>query len=182
MAPESPPRGPAALQPRPTTRLMTLSDYPAVAAIYREGIATGNATFNTEAPSWEAWDRGHLAHSRLVAVDGGRVVGWTALSSVSDRCVYGGVAEVQVYVGAAARGKGIGLALLHELSAESERHGIWTLQAGIFPENTASVALHERAGYRLVGRRERLGQMNGWWRDVLLFERRSAVVGHGQEG
>lgn len=160
---------------------MTPEDYPAVAAIYREGIATGNATFNTEAPGWEAWDRGHLAHSRLVAVDGNRVVGWAALSSVSDRCVYGGVAEVQVYVGASARGKGVGLALLEALSAESERHGIWTLQAGIFPENTASVALHERAGYRLVGRRERLGQMNGWWRDVLLLERRSPVVGQGEQ-
>ena len=157
---------------------MTPDDYPAVAAIYREGIATGNATFNTEAPGWEAWDRGHLADSRLVAVDGGRVVGWAALSSVSDRCVYGGVAEVQVYVGASARGKGVGLALLTGLSAESERHGIWTLQAGIFPENTASVAVHERAGYRLVGRRERLGRTAaGTWRDVLLLERRSPVVG-----
>jgi L-amino acid N-acyltransferase YncA len=165
----------------PVLRSMTPEDYSAVAAIYREGIATGNATFNTEAPGWEAWDRGHLAHSRLVAVDGGRVVGWAALSSVSDRCVYGGVAEVQVYVGASARGKGVGLALLTGLSAESERLGIWTLQAGIFPENTASVALHERAGYRLVGRRERLGQMaGGTWRDVLLLERRSTVVGTGE--
>jgi len=156
---------------------MTPADYPAVAAIYREGIATGHATFNTDAPTWEAWDRGHLAHSRLVASAEGAVAGWAALSSVSDRCVYGGVAEVQVYVAAAGRGQGIGLALLHALSAESERQGIWTLQAGIFPENRGSVALHERAGYRLVGRRERLGQMNGWWRDVLLYERRSDTVG-----
>jgi len=163
---------------RPALRAMTPDDYTSVAAIYLEGIATGNATFNTEAPSWEAWDRGHLAHSRLVAVNGELVVGWAALSGVSDRCVYGGVAEVQVYVGAAARGKRVGLALLNELSAESERRGIWTLQAGIFPENTASVALHERAGFRLVGRRERLGQMaSGVWRDVLLFERRSSRVG-----
>ncbi len=158
---------------------MTPADYPAVAQIYREGIATGNATFNTDAPSWEAWDRGHLPHSRLVAVEGDSVLGWAALSSVSDRCVYGGVAEVQVYVAAAARGKGVGLALLEGLTAASEANGIWTLQAGIFPENTASVTLHERAGYRLVGRRERLGQMNGRWRDVLLFERRSGVVGAG---
>ena len=157
---------------------MTPADYPAVAQIYREGIATGNATFNTDAPSWAAWDKGHLPHSRLVAVEGDRVLGWAALSSVSDRCVYGGVAEVQVYVAAAARGKGVGLALLEGLTAASEAHGIWTLQAGIFPENAASVTLHERAGYRLVGRRERLGQMNGWWRDVLLFERRSASIGH----
>ncbi len=159
---------------------MTPADYPAVAEIYREGIATGHATFNTEAPSWEAWDKGHLAHCRLVAVDREQLRGWAALSAVSDRCVYGGVAEVQVYVGAAARGRGVGRALLEGLSAAAEGQGIWTLQAGIFPENTASIALHERAGYRLVGRRERLGQMNGWWRDVLLFERRSAVVGAGR--
>ncbi len=156
---------------------MTPADYPGVAQVYREGIATGNATFNADAPAWEAWDKGHLSHSRLVAVDGNDVLGWAALSAVSDRCVYGGVAEVQVYVANAARGKGIGLALLEGLTVASESHGIWTLQAGIFPENTASVALHERAGYRLVGRRERLGQMNGRWRDVLLLERRSPSVG-----
>jgi len=158
-------------------RAMNSSDYPAVADIYREGIATGNATFNTDAPSWEAWDTGHLAACRLVAVEGSRVLGWTALSPVSDRCVYGGVAELQVYVSASARGKGVGLALLDGLIAAAEKHGIWTLQAGVFPENTTSVALHERAGFRLVGRRERLGQMHGQWRDVLLLERRSAKVG-----
>lgn len=157
---------------------MNSSDYPAVAQIYREGIATGNATFRTEAPTWEEWDGGHLAHSRLVAVDGEQVLGWAALSGVSDRCVYGGVAEVQVYVAAAARGQGVGLTLLEALAAASEASGVWTLQAGIFPENTASVTLHERAGYRLVGRRERLGQMaSGVWRDVLLYERRSTAVG-----
>ncbi|MEZ4413611.1 MAG: N-acetyltransferase family protein [Gemmatimonadales bacterium] len=171
----------ASLPVPPALRAMTPGDFPSVAAIYREGIATGHATFRTEAPTWEEWNGGHLAHSRLVAVDGEQVLGWAALSGVSDRCVYGGVAEVQVYVAAAARGKGVGLALLTELSAESERHGIWTLQAGIFPENAASVALHERAGYRLVGRRERLGQMaSGVWRDVLLLERRSPVVGQGE--
>jgi L-amino acid N-acyltransferase YncA len=158
-------------------RPMTPNDYPAVAEIYREGIATGHATFNSDAPSWEEWDAGHLAACRLAAVEGEQVLGWAALSGVSDRCVYGGVAEVQVYVAAAARGKGVGLALLEGLSAASEQKGIWTLQAGIFPENTVSVALHRRAGYRLIGRRERLGQMKGWWRDVLLFERRSSVVG-----
>jgi phosphinothricin acetyltransferase len=175
MATDPRPRVPAF--PPALLRALSPSDYPAVARIYREGIATGHATFNTEAPSWEAWDKGHLAHSRLVAVEEEEVVGWTALSAVSDRCVYGGVAEVQVYVAKAARGKGVGLALLEGLTAASEAQGIWTLQAGLFPENTASVALHERAGYRLVGRRERLGQVNGWWRDVLLFERRSTTVG-----
>ncbi len=158
-------------------RPMTPADYPAVADIYREGIATGNATFNTDAPSWEAWDKGHLAACRLVAVEGERILGWTALSPVSDRCVYGGVAELQVYVSASGRGKGVGMALLHGLIAAADAAGIWTLQAGVFPENTASVTLHERAGFRLVGRRERLGQMHGVWRDVLLLERRSAKVG-----
>lgn len=177
MEPDPLPRVPASPPGRLALRALTPSDYPAVADIYREGIATGNATFNTDAPTWEAWDRGHLTHCRLVAVEGERVLGWAALSAVSDRCVYGGVAEVQVYVAAAARGKGVGFALLEELSAASERHGVWTLQAGIFPENTASVTLHERAGYRLVGRRERLGQMHGRWRDVLLLERRSRSVG-----
>jgi phosphinothricin acetyltransferase len=159
-------------------RPMTPVDYPAIADIYREGIATGNATFNTDAPGWEAWDKGHLAACRLVAVEGARVLGWTALSPVSDRCVYGGVAELQVYVSASAQGKGVGIALLHGLVAAADAAGIWTLQAGVFPENTASVSLHERAGFRLVGRRERLGQMaDGRWRDVLLLEKRSSTVG-----
>ena len=159
-------------------RPMTPVDYPAIADIYRVGIATGNATFNTDAPGWEAWDKGHLAACRLVVVEGERILGWTALSPVSDRCVYGGVTELQVYVSASAQGKGAGLALLQGLIAAAEAHGIWTLQAGVFPENTASVSLHERAGFRLVGRRERLGQMaDGRWRDVLLLERRSSTVG-----
>ncbi|HEX5005035.1 MAG TPA: GNAT family N-acetyltransferase [Gemmatimonadales bacterium] len=158
-------------------RPMTAADWPAAAEVYREGIATGDATFNTEAPSWESWDRGHLAPCRLVAVQGGEVVGWTALTPVSDRCVYGGVAELAVYVAARARGRGVGRALLDALVAASEAAGIWSLQAGIFPENAGSVKLHERAGFRFVGRRERLGQMGGRWRDVLMFERRSRVVG-----
>ncbi len=157
---------------------MTPADWAAVAGIYREGIATGHATFRTDAPSWDEWDAGHLKPCRLVAVDGPRVLGWAALSAVSDRCVYGGVAEVQVYVAAAARGTGVGRALLDALVADAEAQGFWTLQAGIFPENIGSVALHERAGFRLVGRRERLGKMaSGEWRDVLLLERRSASVG-----
>ncbi len=156
---------------------MMSSDYPAVAEIYREGIATGHATFDTEVPTWEAWSAGHLNAGRLVAVDGDTILGWAALSAVSDRCVYGGVAEVSVYVGSGAQGRGVGRALLAGLIEASEAAGIWSLSAGIFPENAASVALHERLGFRLVGRRERLGQMKGWWRDVLLFERRSASVG-----
>lgn len=161
-------------------RAMLASDWPAVADIYRDGIATGNATFNTEAPTWEAWDRGHLATCRLLAVEGDLVLGWTALSPVSDRCVYGGVAELMVYVRATARGRGVGRALLAALITASEAHGLWTLQSGIFPENHASIVLHERAGFRLVGRRERLGRMaTGEWRDVLMFERRSQTIGTG---
>ena len=157
---------------------MAASDWPAVAGIYREGIATGHATFNTEAPSWEEWDRAHLAACRLVAVDGLEVLGWAAMIPVSDRCVYAGVAEESVYVSARARGRGVGRLLLEGLIAASEGQGVWTLQAGIFPENTASMALHERLGFRLVGRRERLGKMaSGQWRDVLMLERRSPTVG-----
>jgi phosphinothricin acetyltransferase len=159
-------------------RAMTPADWPAVAEIYREGIATGHATFNTDAPTWEEWDPGHLVHSRLVALDREGVLGWAALIPVSDRCVYAGVAEESVYVAERARGRGVGRALLEGLISASEGQGIWTLQAGIFPENTASVALHEKLGFRLVGRRERLGRMaTGQWRDVLLLERRSTKIG-----
>ncbi|GAB2862250.1 GNAT family N-acetyltransferase [Hymenobacter ruber] len=157
---------------------LTAAHWPAVRAIYAEGMATGTATFATEPPTWEAWDTGHLASCRLVATDEtGRVLGWAALSPVSGRCVYAGVAEVSVYVGAAARGRGVGLALMKALVTESEQKGLWTLQAGIFPENTASVRLHEAVGFRQVGRRERIGQLRGVWHDTLLLERRSAVVG-----
>jgi phosphinothricin acetyltransferase len=149
-----------------------------VQAIYLEGLATGNATFATEAPTWAAWDASHLPNCRLVATaDAQQVLGWAALSPVSSRCVYGGVAEVSVYVEAAARGRGVGRALLAALVAESEQRGLWTLQAGIFPENAASLRLHEGAGFRVVGRRERIGQLHGQWRDTLLLERRSPVVG-----
>ena len=148
-----------------------------VRVIYAEGIATGEATFETETPSWETWDAGHLNEGRLVAREGGQVVGWAALSPVSDRCAYKGVAEVSVYVGAEHQGKGVGGALLEALIEESEKHGIWTLQAGVFPENAASVRLHTRRGFRKVGVRERLGRVDGCWRDVLLLERRSGLVG-----
>ncbi|GAA4390154.1 N-acetyltransferase family protein [Hymenobacter koreensis] len=157
---------------------LTAAHWPEVRAIYEEGIATGNATFTTQAPSWEKWDADHLPHSRLVALnDAGQALGWAALSPVSGRCVYGGVAEVSVYVAGAARGQGVGRQLLAALVAESEDYGMWTLQAGIFPENEASVRLHEALGFRQVGRRERIGQMAGRWRDTLLLERRSARVG-----
>ena len=159
---------------------MTAAHWLAVRAIYAEGIATGQATFATEAPSWADWDAGHLPTCRLVATAESApaaLLGWAALSPVSGRCVYAGVAEVSVYVAAAARGQGVGKALLAALVAESEQRGLWTLQAGIFPENAASVGLHEAVGFRVVGRRERIGQMHGQWRDTLLLERRSTVVG-----
>jgi phosphinothricin acetyltransferase len=151
--------------------------WPAVRDIYAEGIETGNATFETETPTWEAWDEAHLPDLRLVALDAsGNVVGWTALSPVSDRCVYGGVAEESVYVASTARGKGIGRALLERLVAESEDAGVWTIQTGIFPENEASLRLHERVGFRVLGTRERLGRHNGVWRDVVFLERRSSRI------
>jgi L-amino acid N-acyltransferase YncA len=157
---------------------MLPTDWPAVRAIYLEGIATGHATFEQTPPDWEKWDAGHLPGARIVArSDEGDVLGWAALSAVSGRCVYAGVAEVSIYVAGRSRGHGVGGGLMARLIAESEAEGIWTLQAGIFPENRASIALHERAGFRIVGQRERLGQMNGRWRDVVLMERRSAVAG-----
>lgn len=152
-------------------------DWDAVRAIYREGIATGNATFEDDAPAWEEWDAGHLPNCRLVAEGRGRVAGWAVLSAISSRAVYKGVAEVSIYVGADFRGMGAGRTLLAALIEQSERDGIWTLQAGIFPENDASLALHRRMGFREIGRRERIGWMNGRWRDVLLLERRSPKVG-----
>jgi phosphinothricin acetyltransferase len=156
---------------------MTVQDWEAVAEIFRQGIATGDATFETAVPQWEEWDRAHLAEGRIVAREGERVVGWAALSPVSSRCVYGGVAEVSVYVAARAWGQGIGKALLSALIEASEAAGIWTLQAGIFPENVPSIHLHRACGFRQVGIRERLGQLNGVWRDVVLVERRSSAVG-----
>jgi L-amino acid N-acyltransferase YncA len=150
--------------------------WPAVARIYGEGIATGLATFETEVPTWQRWDEGHLTAHRFVAIVDGDVVGWAAVSPVSDRCVYGGVVENSVYVAADARGKGVGRHLLATLIASTERDGIWTIQTGIFPENAASLRAHEAAGFRVVGCRERIGQLNGAWRDVLLLERRSDAV------
>lgn len=150
--------------------------WPEVGRIYADGIATGDATFETEVPSWERWDRSHLAEHRFVAHLDGTVVGWVAVSSVSDRCVYGGVVENSVYVDEAARGRGVGRLLLERLVASTEAAGIWTIQTGIFPENEASLRVHERAGFEIVGRRKRLGKLHGVWRDVLLPERRSDAV------
>lgn len=157
---------------------MTAEDWPAVRTIYLEGITTGNATFEQNAPEWADWDTSHRADCRFVARRDGEVLGWAALSTVSERCVYAGVAEVSVYVAARARGQEVGLTLLRALVAASEQAGIWTLQAGIFPENVASLRLHERCGFRVVGVRERLGAMQGRWRDVILMERRSSIVGN----
>jgi L-amino acid N-acyltransferase YncA len=157
---------------------MLPAHWPEVRAIYLEGLATGDATFETEAPDWGRWDASHLRACRLVALDeGGRVAGWAALSPVSARKVYAGVAEVSVYVGAGFRGRGIGRALLEALVRGSESEGVWTLQASIFPENRASVALHRSCGFREVGRRERVGKLRGRWRDTILLERRSQTVG-----
>ena len=144
-----------------------------VLAIYRAGIETGDATFETEAPTWEAFDAAKLDQHRFVAIEDGEVVGWVAVSPVSERCVYAGVVEHSVYVDPAAWGRGVGRALLEALIASTEAAGVWTIQSGVFPENTASLALHRSLGFRDVGVRERIGQRDGVWRDVVLIERRS---------
>jgi len=162
---------------KPEIRSMKSDDWPAVRAIYEQGIATGNATFEKSAPQWEKWDAAHLPRCRLVACAAGEVLAWAALSPVSSRCVYAGVAEVSIYAAARARRQGVGIALLSALIELSEQENIWTLQAGIFPENAASLDLFLKAGFRVLGRRERLGQMDGRWRDVALMERRSQIAG-----
>ncbi|MEO8027100.1 MAG: N-acetyltransferase family protein [Bryobacteraceae bacterium] len=149
----------------------------AVRSIYEQGIATGEATFTTEAPGWEAWDRAHLADCRLVAMEGPQVVGWAALLPISSRECYRGVCEVSIYITDTSRGAGLGTQLLSALIGESERHGIWMLQSVIFPENSASIRLHEKHGFRFVGRRERIAQREGLWRDTVLLERRSRSIG-----
>jgi phosphinothricin acetyltransferase len=152
---------------------MVEQDWPAVAAIYEEGIRTRNATFETAAPAWPDWDASHLAEPRLVAEDEAGVAGWAALTPVSSRCCYAGVADVSIYVAGRARGRGVGRTLLGELVRRAEEAGLWTLQAGVFPENEPSLRLHESCGFRRVGVRERLGRLDGTWRDVVLLERRS---------
>jgi phosphinothricin acetyltransferase len=152
------------------------NDWPAVEAIYEQGIATGAATFETETPAWEDWHADHLAAGRLVARRAGAVLGWVALAPVSDRDCYRGVAEVSVYVADGARGQGVGTLLLARALEEAEAAGIWTVQAGVFPENEPSLALHRRCGFRVVGVRERIGLLGGEWKDVVLVERRSEVI------
>ena len=156
---------------------MKAEDWDEVAIIYQTGMATGNATFEREVPTWEEWDKSHLNECRLVARSDGRIIGWAALSPVSSRRIYSGVAEVSLYVAESMQGVGVGKALLEASIQASERVGLWTLQAGIFPENGASMALMKSCGFREVGRRERWGKMDGVWRDVLLVERRSKIVG-----
>jgi len=151
-------------------------DWPEVSRIYADGIATGNATFETEVPSWEAWDAAHLPEHRFVARRDGRVLGWIALAPTSPRACYAGVAEVSAYVAAEARGSGLGKELLAAVISSSERGAIWTLQTGVFPENEASLGLLGRFGFRIVGTHERIGRLHGVWRDVVLVERRSEVV------
>ena len=155
---------------------MTAGHWPRVHEIYAAGIAGGDATFETETPFWEDWDAAHMDGHRLVALRRGEVVGWAALSRVSARECYAGVAEVSVYVAPGAQGMGVGTALLERLVTDAELAGIWTIQAGIFPENEASIALHRRCGFRVVGVRAAIGRLNGQWRDVVLLERRSEVI------
>jgi phosphinothricin acetyltransferase len=157
-------------------RDLSADDWPRVKAIYEAGIATRNATFAEEAPTWEEWDAAHEAAPRLVARREGEVVGWAVLAGVSSGCAYGGVMEVSIYIDPSVAGRGIGSTLMAALINAAEAAGIWTLEAWIFPENAASMALHQRHGFRVVGRREKLGQMDGRWRDVMLLERRSPNI------
>lgn len=156
---------------------MTVADWTAVRQIYLEGLATGHASFETDAPNWEEWNESRVPHSRLVAREDGRILGWAALSPVSRRPCYAGVAEVSIYVATAEHGRGIGKALLQRLIEESERNGIWSLYGATFPENAASLHMQLACGFRIVGRRERIAQHCGIWRDTVITERRSAVVG-----
>jgi phosphinothricin acetyltransferase len=156
--------------------IMQDEDWPQVKSIYLEGISTKNATFETEVPEWNEWQKDHLKFCRFVARNGENIMGWAALSPVSGRCIYSGVAEVSVYVSSIARGIGVGKLLLEKLIAGSEKKGIWTLQAGIFPENKASIKLHNKLGFREVGYREKIGRLDGIWRDVVLLERRSKNI------
>ncbi len=151
--------------------------FPEIAEIYRQGLETGNATFETSVPNWEDWDKSKLEHSRFAAVTDNIIVGWAALSAVSGRCVYEGVAEVSIYISNDHKGQGIGKALMTKLIVESEINGIWTLQSGMFPENEATIALHKSTGFRIIGHREKIGKLGDTWRDTVIMERRSKTIG-----
>lgn len=158
-------------------RAMIASDWEAVASIYTDGIATGFATFETSVPSYEAWNETHMQSCRIVATQNETILGWAALSAVSSRCVYGGVAEVSIYIKKDSRGMGVGKFLMKNLITESEQIGLWTLQSGIFPENEGSIELHKKVGFRYIGKRERVGKLHGIWKDNILFEKRSKTIG-----
>ncbi len=155
---------------------MIETDWPNVKSIYIEGIASGNATFDEELPSWDVWNRSYLTACRIVVKEAGRIVGWAALQPISSKKALAGVAELSIYLGASSRGKGIGSRLMAYVIAESEANGFWTLQSGVFLENIASIHLHHKAGFRNVGVRQRIGKLNGVWRDIILLERRSNTV------
>lgn len=152
-------------------------NFDSVAKIYRAGIDTGNATFETSVPSFEKWDKKHLPFGRIIVSENKKILGWASLSKVSERLVYSGVAEVSVYVSGSEQGKGIGTLLLQKLIEISESRGIWTLQCGIMRENTASIQLHKKCGFREIGYREKVGKLNGVWKDNIIMERRSKIVG-----
>lgn len=160
-----------------TIKPMRQEHWESVKQIYESGIATGIATFETTAPTWDKWNNGHLTFARLVANQNNELAGWAALSPVSSRCVYGGIAEVSVYVADNFKGQGIGKLLLQNLITESEANNIWTLQAGVFTDNIASVKLHEKVGFRIIGHRERIGKLHNTWKDNFILERRSKIVG-----
>lgn len=156
---------------------LTEKHWPEVKSIYKSGVATGNANFSFAEPDWESWNKTHVKNCRLVALESNTVLGWVALTAITDQCVFAGVAEVSIYVAENARGRGIGKQLLRAVTGESEKNNFWTLEARIFPENVASVKIHEENGFRIIGSRERIGRLNGVWRDTLLLERRSVKVG-----
>ncbi len=160
-----------------TIEPLTEKHWPEVKAIYKSGVATGNTNFSLAFPDWDGWNKTHVKNCRLVATENATVLGWAALTAITDQCVFAGVAEVSIYIAADARGKGIGKQLLKAVIDESERNNFWTLEARIFPENLASVRIHQENGFRIIGNRERIGQLNGVWRDTLLLERRSSKVG-----
>jgi L-amino acid N-acyltransferase YncA len=160
-----------------TIEPLKFAHWPEVKSIYELGIASGQASFQTTAPEWEEWNNSHIFKPRLVMMEGNKVLAWAALTPVSGRCVYAGVAEVSVYVDPQSQGKGIGRQILNQLILESEQNGFWTLQAGIFPENAASLKIHEQLGFRILGVREKIGMMNGVWRDTVFLERRSKIAG-----